>query len=461
MNRRAPTSSPVLLIAPFAGAVVLAFADAPQSLGVIFRAGIDTPEFIGEQIAIALAGALATALAVLLARWWRWLLPAAAVGVLLAHLGYNPGVLGLRMRVVSPSDPDVPPEFVRELPWVCLDVASAGVLLIAVLAAAQRLHREHRAGAAVAAVIGCAGYLGPSLTGPLRTTDTGTARLVVLALAVVLCGATLFSRENADPQPPRRLPLPARLAAAVAVVATVIPTVLVAVTGAQTFGTVAGGVAGLAVTAAAVAAAVQLGTNALLATGAVALTLAAPAAILFTFADALVVDLWGLLGLVGVAIAAAAAVGRNRHLAAAGLLGATALLMVLLASGALDFAEGGGSAIAWILVVACIAAVGASFGATAPMLASRAALPAAGAVVTAFAVGVHGTLNFVRIGDEGRPNLSMVFEWPGFLLAAGLLAAGAGLLLVLRKRDQVRTTGPLDDYRRVFTATGPVPPETR
>lgn len=455
MNRRAATFSWPLLIPLFAGAVVLAFADAPQSLGMVFRAGIDTPETIGEQLAIVLAGALATALAVLLARWWRWLLPGAALGVLVAHLVYNPAAQGLTMRVAEAGEAAVPPEFVRELPWVCLDVASAGVLLVAVLASAQRLHREHRSGAVAAAVIGCAGYLGPSLVGPLRSAETATARLVVLALAVVLTGATLLSRETADPEPPRPLPLPAQLIAAVAVVATAIPTVLVAVTGENTFGTAVGGVAGLAVAAAAVAAALQLGGNALLATGAAALALAAPAAIVFFIADALVVDATGLLGLVGVAIAAAAAFGRSRYAAAAGVLGVTALLFVLLASGIVSFASS--VAIGWAVVIACIASSGAAFGATAPLLAKRAALPAAGAVVTAFAVGVHGAMNFFRIG----PDLRMVFEWPGLVLTAGLLAVAAGLLLVLRKQDRVQTTGPLGDYRRVFTATEPAPPETR
>lgn len=75
-----------LVIATFAGIAVLAFADVPQSLDMVFLTGPDSPEFIGPQLTVALAGAVATGAAVLVARFWRWLLPASSLGLLIVHL---------------------------------------------------------------------------------------------------------------------------------------------------------------------------------------------------------------------------------------------------------------------------------------------------------------------------------------------------------------------------------------
>lgn len=462
MNRPTATSLPALVIAAFAGAVVLAFADAPQSVGLVFKIGVDHPSYAGEQLAVALAGALATALAVLFAAQWRWLLPAGALGVLVAHLMFNPGWEGITARVVDVNDDGAPvvPEFARQLPWMCLGIASAGVLLVGLLGAVQRLYRLHPVGASAAVVVACAGYLGASVVGPLRAVDMDTVRLVVLAVAFVLTGAALVTRESADPTP--ELPTRARLAAAGAVVLTVAPTVLVAVTGKTGFGTALGGVVGLLVLAAAVFAAVSLGRNALLAVTAAGLALAAPVTILIPLADALVVG-WadstvGVLTLLAVAGASGAALFLGRLVAAAGVLGVTALVMLWMASGLVPEAP---TFFSVLLLMFGMASVGLAVGSTAPFFAHRNALPAAGAVITTMALGVHLTLSFLRIGSGAEPNLDMVWGRGAFIVAGVLLAIAAVLLVLLHRLGRVRTSGPLDDYRRVFTATGPVPPETR
>lgn len=462
MNRPATAAPhlPALLTAAFAGAIVLAFGDAPQSIGLVFTIGIDEPGLVGEQLAVALAGALATALSVLFADGWRWLLPAGALGVLVSRLMFNPDLLGVTARAVTVdgSETQSVPVFVRELPWMCLGVASAGMLLVGVLGAAQRLYRERPAGAAAAAVVGCAAYLGASVVGPLRGADMGTARLVVLGLAVLLTGAVLFSRETADPA--GELALRPRLLAAVAVALTVVPTVLVAVTGESAIGTWQGGLVGLLLLGAAVFAALGLGQNALLATAAVSLTLAGLAMVMVFMADALTADpseyAQGVFSVLAVVAAAVLACLRGRLTIAAVVLAVTALLLLAVAAGILPDV----SALLVLLIVMCVASVGLAVGSTAPFFALRNALPAAGAVITTMALGVHMTLHFLRIGGEGRPNAYMVWGAGGFIVAAVVVLAAAGLLVLLRRLDRVRTTGPGDDYRRILTTTGPVPPET-
>jgi hypothetical protein len=397
---------------------------------------------------------------VLFAARWRWLLPAGALGVLVAHLMFNPGWEGITARVVVNDDAPVVPEFARELPWMCLGIASAGVLLVGVLGAVQRLYRVHPVGAAAAVVVACAGYLGASVVGPLRGVDMDTVRLVVLAVAFVLTGATLVTRESADPTP--ELQTRARLAAAGAVVLTVAPTVLVAISGETAFGTVLGGVVGLLVLAAAVLAALSLGRNALLAVAAAGLALAAPVTILIPLADALVVS-WtdstvGVLTLLAVAGAAGAALFLGRLVAAAGVLGLTALVMLWMASGLVPDAP---TFFSVLLLMFGMASVGLAVGSTAPFFAHRNALPAAGAVITTMALGVHLTLSFLRLNSGDEPNLEMIWGRGAFIVAGVLLAIAAVLLVLLHRLDRVRPSGPLDDYRRVFTATGPAPPETR
>lgn len=465
MNRPAPagaTTAPsllALLIATFAGAIVLAFADAPQSIGLVFTIGIDNPDLIGEQLAVALAGALATALSVLFADGWRWLLPAGALGVLVARLMFNPDLLGVTARVVAVDGSETPtvPAFVRDLPWVCLGVASAGMLLVGVLGAAQRLYREQPAGAAAAAVVGCAAYLGASVVGPLRGADMGTARLVVLGVAVLLTGAVLFSRETADPA--GELGLRPRLLAAVAVALTVVPTVLVAVTGESAIGTWQGGLVGLLLLGVAVFAALSLGQNALLATAAVSLTLAGLAMVMIFMADALTADpseyAQGVFAALAVVVAAVLARLRGRLTIAAVVLAVTVVLLLGVAAGILPDV----SALLVLLIVMCVASVGLAVGSTAPFFALRNALPAAGAVITTMALGVHMSLHFLRIGGPGQPNPDMTWGRGSFLVAAIVVLTAAVLLVLLRRLDRVRTTGPGDDYRRILTTTGPVPPE--
>lgn len=453
------TSLRVLLVATVAGAVVLAIADAPQSIGLVFRIGVDSPRLAGEQLAIALAGAIGTALAVLFSAWWRWLLPAGALGVLVSHLIVNPGWQGITARVADPTETPVPPEFVRELPATALGLAASGVLLIGLFGAIQRLAHEHPAGASVAAVAGCGGYLGASVVGPLRNIEVDTARLIVLAVAVVLTGAVLLLRETTDLS--GVLSIPARLSVAIAVLFTVAPTGYVAIAGEIGFGTAAGGVIGLLILAAGTFAALKLGPHGLLATAAVGIALAAPATVLVPLADFLVAG-WGeapqsIVGLLAVLAAAGLAFTRRRLDAAAAALLLTALIAVLLAAGLGQDNE----FLLWTVLAAIIASVGLAVGATAPTFAARGALPAAAAVITTMALGVHCTLSFLRISGEGQPNLEMLWGPGAFLTTGALLVIAAILLALLARLDRVRTDVPLDDQRRVFTTTNAEPPETR
>lgn len=449
----------VLLVATVAGAVVLAIADAPQSIGLVFRVGVDSPQFAGEQLAIALAGAIGTALAVLFSAWWRWLLPAGALGVLVSHLIFNPGGQGITAKVFDPGETRVPPEFVRELPAAALGLAASGVLLIGLFGAIQRLAHEHPVGASVAAVAGCGGYLGASVVGPLRGVEVDTARLIVLAVAVVLTGAVLLLRETADPS--GVLPIPARLSVAIAVLFTAAPTAYVAITGEHGFGTAAGGLVGLLILAAGTFAARKLGPHGLLATAAVGIALAAPATVLILFAELLIAG-WGerpqgIVGLLAVLAAAGLAFIRRRLDAAAAALLLTALIAVLLAA----VMSADSEFLVWALLATSIASVGLAIGATAPTFAARGALPAAAAVITTMALGVYCTLNFLRISGDGRENLEMLWGAGAFLTMGALLVIAAILLVLLSRLGRVRTDVPLNDQGPGFTATSAEPPETR
>ncbi|MGH3433438.1 MAG: hypothetical protein ACRDQB_11450 [Thermocrispum sp.] len=458
MTRPAPARPlPLLLAATLAGAVALAITDAPQSLGLVFRIGIDSPEVAGEQLIVAVAGAVATAVAVLLAGHWRRLLPIGGLGVLVSHLMFDPGWAGITARVVVPDETVPPPAFALELPWVALGVAASGVLLVALLGAVQRLWREHPAGAAVAAITGCAAYLGPMVVGPLRAPDLGTARLIVLGLAVVITAAALLVRDDPTPQAPART----RIIVAGAVLFTVAPTLLVAVTGQLGFGSWPNGVVGLVVLAAGATAAVTLGQNALLAAAAVGLALAAPVTVMLMLADALVIDwAWtpqGLLVPAAVLLAAALAASRGRLLAAVVTLLLTAVVTLVMAGG-LDTS---GQVTFWAFLAGATASVALAVGSTTPLFAARGSLPAAGAVITTMALGVHCTLSFLRIGEPGRPRLEAVFGREAALTVGALLIIAAILLVLLQRLDRVRPAAPLEDRRRVFTATSAEPPETR
>lgn len=213
--------------------------------------------------------------------------------------------------VPQATETDATPDFVARLAWACLFVAASGVLLIAVLAAAQGLIRRHPIGAAAAGAIGCAGYLGVSIARLLRGMDSATVRLVVLPSRSPPPELALLHPRDAGAGP--TLPIRARLACSGAILASVLPTLVVAITKEQVFGTVAGGLAGLLVVAVAALAASQLGVRALIAIVAVGLVLVAPVAPMLLLYDVVVGPAYGWpLALLAVAIGAGVAVFRQR-----------------------------------------------------------------------------------------------------------------------------------------------------
>ncbi|MPZ85669.1 MAG: hypothetical protein GEV28_36930, partial [Actinophytocola sp.] len=248
-----------LLVGGVAGAVLLAFVGAPQSLDMMALVGPDSPEAIGTQLATALAGAVATAAAVLLSRHWRWLVAGGAVAVLVGVVLHDPAPALLTVEI-APGDPRTPAD-----PAVTAFVmAASGVLLIGLLGLAQELLRVSRLGAAVAGLVGVAGYFGVALVGRLLTAEPAI-RIAVAAVAAALTVLTMLTAVTARPgaamaedaevgdhavdDRARQGALPAdtaagrriRLLAAGAVLLAVLPTVLVAITGEVVFGTLVGG----------------------------------------------------------------------------------------------------------------------------------------------------------------------------------------------------------------------------
>lgn len=439
----------LLIVAAFAGAIVLAFAAVPQSLSMMMVTGPDAPSFIAEQFAVAMAGALLTGTAILLAAWWRFLLPAGAVGVAVALLIHHPAAQGITMSVAEPTQTATPPYFAAQLPWACLLVGSSGVLLIGVLGAVQRLLRAHPIGASAAGVVGCAGYFGVLLAGPLLGEPAEGVRITVVLVAVLLTVVAVPYRDAVAEEPP---PLSGRLMAGVVVLASVLPTLVVAITRESGLGTAAGSLVGLVLVGLAAAGAGMIGVPAVLATAAAGLVLAAPAVVLLvTFDVVLAGPWWGWpLSLGAIAVGAAIAYSRQRL-----LLGSAALVPGIIVALAVALGLQVDVLIFAALLATSVLAATTVVGATAPTFARQRSLPAAGGLIITMAVGVHGTLNLVRISQT--TGVGLLGPSSFYAVAAALLLA-AGLLLALRAVDRVRPGGGGDDYRQVFTATGPVPP---
>lgn len=417
-----------LLLCLVPGAVVLAFADVPQSLDMVFLTGIDLPEYGGSQLLIALSGALATASAILLARWWPPLVAAGSLGVLLAYVLHRPVRGGLSMRMVNGAESSTA-DFELHLLWACLLVASSGVLLIGLLGAVQVLMRRRFAGAAATAVVASAAYYGVSIAGPLRGGETVALTLVVLcaATALTVLGAVRLRDVTARGRPSRNT----RIVCALAVVATVLSTALVAITGGTVLGTWLGAFAGIVVTGTAAVAAGRFGGSTLAATAALSFVLVAPVSTLFIFADALSSGTpwygWPL-ALAGVGAGAVAAATRHRVWLATALT-AVAAIPLLVIAGNRDLWNS--DLMSWLTLVTLLAAVAAAAGGLAPTFASTNALPAAGGLVMAMSVGMHGILGFLRAGGDSRTDINTVFGPVGMLMSATLLIAGALMLIML------------------------------
>ncbi|WIV58455.1 hypothetical protein [Amycolatopsis nalaikhensis] len=171
------------LPAVLGGVVVLATTGAPQSISYLLRVGIDTPRHAGTQLAVGLCGAVAIAVCLFAARFWRWLLPAGAVGVFAAALAHLPVLREVTVRV--PGEDAPVPDVVAHPVAACVLSAASGVLLVGLLAAARS--------GMVVGVVAVAAYYGVALVGPLL--DAGAAvRLAVTGVAALLTGAALVGR---------------------------------------------------------------------------------------------------------------------------------------------------------------------------------------------------------------------------------------------------------------------------
>lgn len=410
------------ILAGVAGAVVLAFMGAPQSLDMLVLVGPDNPELVGPQLAVGAAGAVATAVAVLLARRWQGLLVTGAVGVFVGLLLGDPAG---PLLSVSVAVPDGVAEARLPVPVgvAMLLAAAAGVLVIGLLGVARELLRTTRTGASLAGFVGAAGYLGVAVIGPAGAADTAVRLAVAGVAAALTVVATARLRGMAPAVSARGWRV--RYAAAGAVLASVLPTVVVALTGEVVFGTVTGGVTGLVVLAVALAASATAGRAGMLAVGATGLVLAAPVVVLLLIRDGVAGEVWygWPVALAGVLLGAAVAA---RPWLATGVVAAAAVAMIPLA---LLFADGDDPATDQLVLVFlffAMAAVAATVGTAATRFAG--AVPAFGALATVAGIGVHASLSWFRIGPDGTADLDKTVGTPGQLVGAVLLLGAAALL---------------------------------
>ncbi|SDD67051.1 hypothetical protein [Actinokineospora iranica] len=403
--------------AAVAGVVLLGLAGAPQSVDFLLWTGIDSPHAVGAQLAVAVSGAVATAVAVVLARWWRWALVAGAVGVAVALAVDAPpsGGLSVRLRGATPSG-----ELAMSAGWACVLAAAAGVLLVGVLGAVQRLMSERPRYAVLAGVAACAGYFGVSVTGILRGVDPAVP---AVGMALVTVGAAL--RAGGGATWGRTRPV-----AAVIVLLTAVPTAVVALRGAEILGTEVGGVVGVLLAAAAIAG----GGRDWAFVGALGAVLAAPVPMLVLLHSTATGEVWYAWPIALAGVLAGAVAATRVAWAAPPVVAVAALPVAAMASqiGGKDF----GVPLAWIflgLATAAVAAVGAVSATAFPDL------PSLGALATTAAVGVSHALGFVRSGPDGALDLDNVVGPAGQGVSAVLLLAGAALLVLstVRQREPV------------------------
>ncbi|MEU4767610.1 hypothetical protein AB0H12_30590 [Actinosynnema sp. NPDC023794] len=421
-----------LVTAGVAGAVVLAFVGAPQSLGMFFVVGPDSPAHIGAQLVIALCGAGAMAVAVLVDRHWRWMVAAGAAGVVLATALHAPEYRGLTATAVDGAqDPAV-----RGLPIPvavgCLVAGAAGVLVIGLFGVVREVARTSGPGGALAGFVAVAGYYGVAVIGPARSAAATPRVLVVAVAAAVAITAVVRGGKAAVVEGSGR----ARSAGACAAVATVLPTVAVAITGEQVFGTVTGGVVGLVVCGIAVAASATTGVRTVTAVVLTGLVLAAPVVMLVVIHDApagATGFAWPL-ALAGVLVGAAGSL-RTWSTAALVALAILPFIGMVLRPDERGVAE----FVVWALLFLVVAAVAASTG-----LAFRVVgTPAFAALATASAVGAFGALNLWRAAvadDDGDVVASL---GPGGHWASALLLGCAVALVPVVGRDRRPANRPV------------------
>lgn len=436
-NKTDPRNAGWTVLAGVAGAAVLGFAGAPQSLDLVFLVGPDYPNVIGEQLAVAVCGALATAVAVLRARHWRWLSALGAVGVLVAFLWHNPDPLGFTVDVRSPGGENEATRLPVPVVWAAGLVASTGMLVVGLFGAVQALPRPRWTRTGLAGLVGAAAYLGVSVIGGVRGAND-VFRLVVLALAV---GAVLFVvvRHPGGNPAPTRTGRRLEVAAAVAVLFSVLPTLLVLIRGEAGYGTVAGGLAGLVLLVVAPAAAARAGVAGVLAVGAVGLVLAAPVFLLLVLYDAMIGHVWygwpvALAGvLLGVAVA-------GRRWPAPAVVAAAALPGFAVVAGVTDLDRPSGEVLLWLFLALTVAAVSATVGTAAEQFVRLRALPALAALGTVAALGVHGTLNLARVGADGEADIEKVSGTTAQVISSLMLIGAAALLVLLDRHRRAKAT---------------------
>ncbi|WP_158847653.1 hypothetical protein [Saccharothrix deserti] len=414
-----------LVTAGVAGAVVLAFVGSPQSLGMLFVVGPDSPAHIGAQLVIALCGAGAMAVAVLLDRYWRWLVAAGAAGVVLATVLHAPEYRGLTATAVGSGQDPATQGLSIPVAVGCLVAGAAGVLVIGLFGVVREVARSSRAGGALAGFVAVAAYYGVAVIGPARSAAATPRVLIVAVAAAVAITAVVLGGKAAVVESDGW----ARAAGACAAVATVLPTVAVAITGEQAFGTVTGGVVGLVVFGIAVAASATTGLRSVTAVALTGLVLAAPVVMLVLIHDApagATGFAWPL-ALAGVLVGA---VGALRTWSTAALVALAVLPFIGMAlrpdeRGVAEF-------VVWALLFLVMAAVAASAG-----LAFRVVgTPAFAALATASALGVFGTLNLWRAAvteDDGGVGASL--GTAGHWVSALLLVCAVALVLVVGRPD--------------------------
>ncbi|UVS77514.1 hypothetical protein [Actinokineospora sp. UTMC 2448] len=375
-----------------AGVVVLAFVGAPMSVDALMWAGVDRPEVIGFQAAVAVGGALGMAGALVAARWWRWVVAAGVVGVgvVLAVSGPPGGGLSLRVRTAGESTVELPVDPF----WGVVLAAASGALLIGVVSGARRV------GAAwVVGVAAGAGYFGVSLTGALQSHPARVGIVGVAALVVVVAAVLSAERSSESRQ--------VHWIAAGIVLLTAVPTLVVAVLGKPVLGSLIGALIGVALVGAALAAAGREWW----AVGGLGLVLAAPFTSLVLLHSVVAGEIWYGWPIAAAGVVAGSLAGR----AAPWVVGLCVIPALLLGLGWMD-----SPLVVWVFLALVMAAV-AGCAATAVRTESVGALGVTAAVGFGHVLAaLHGAGSVEGIVGRGGQVAAAV----AFVVAAALLHLG-------------------------------------
>lgn len=429
------------------GALLLAVAMSPDNRTIGLAPFVGPVEFgglHGEGWAFPITLIAAVALGLSLTRFWPYLLVAAA------------------LAGIAPVLKDIPP-----LPLQAVGEVRGPLALIGVLACAQGLVRRGSPGwgSAVAGLSLGGAVLGSALIGPawFSHVDLEPVYLVMIAAAALAQVPMLIRRPSGmvgSWPTPVRLPLTGALAYAAAVPLGLVSTQQLS----RLLGVRYDQLARHPLAVAGVFGMFLLVTTLILAllsgfwsfggvlTGAAAhVAVVAPLLLAITALDLQPAARW--LGvLAGIAIGAVVAAGRWRVPGAAGLavVAAVALVIAHTATSGLPekIADQHDVVPGLVILVLITAAATAVVGAAAPVLAPRAALPAAlGPLTTVLGTGAVGALNTTYVDSDGEPvssHLNSVLHLNTsaiLLLVAGAAIGGLGLadLFAARRAERKRT----------------------